>query len=73
MSETYTVRGLDSQFWRKVRIYAASEGLTVKETVVRALQKLISEGQGDSKASKSVGIKAVNIGRKRCELPIVTR
>ncbi len=42
MSDSYTMRGLDPKFWRRVKVLAALNGVTVKDLIVGLLKKALA-------------------------------
>ena len=38
---SYTLRGLDDEFWRQVKIIAATKRITIRDLIIKLLEKEI--------------------------------
>jgi len=43
MSESFHMRGIDSEFWKKVKHYIIDKKLSIKDLILKALEREMDE------------------------------
>ena len=41
----YTLKKIDNDFWHKVRIYCVTNNITIKDLIIKLLEKEIRKGE----------------------------
>ena len=42
---SYTIRGIEEEFWRAVKVLAATQGVSIKHLIIHLLTEAIKEGK----------------------------
>ena len=53
---TYTIRGVDKKFWRKVKAVCAYRGISVRAFIMDKLKRLVKDSEDLEKRERKAGL-----------------